>query len=330
MRRREFITLLGGVAVAWPHAGRAQQGGKVYRIGILAIARDLPRTWKKLLEGLRDHGYVEGQNIVIEWRYSEGQAERWSELADELVGLKVDAIVVSTTPAALAAKKATSTIPIVITSAFDPVGAGLATSLAKPGGNVTGLGMLIPEVNAKALALLKEAVPHLSRVAVLWNTANPANALVWKEIEATARAMDIILHSQPIREPKDLDIAFVGITQDQPDGLLILVDALLVQYRKAIVDFTAHNQLPAVSFAKEFAEMGSLMSYGPDLPEMYRKAADYVDRILTGAKPADLPMELPTKFELVINLKTAKALGLTIPPSLLARADEAIEWSGRV
>jgi putative ABC transport system substrate-binding protein len=323
-KRRAFIAALGGAA-AWPLTARAQQARRVYRVGILSIAGDLPRTWKNLLEGLRNHGYVEGQNLVIEWRYSEGQAERWPELARELVGLNVDAIVVNTTPAALAAKSATSTIPIVITSAFDPVGAGLATSLARPGGNVTGLGLLIPEVNAKALALLKEAVSHLSRVAVLWNAANPANALVWKEIEATARASHIILHSQPIREPKDLDVAFVGITHDQVDGLLILSDALVAQYGKAIVDFTIDNRLPAVSFSREFVELGTLMSYGPDLPEMFRKAADYVDRILTGAKPADLPMELPTKFELVINLKTAKALGLEIPPQLLARVDEVIE-----
>jgi putative ABC transport system substrate-binding protein len=268
---------------------------------------------------------VEGQNLIIEWRYSEGQAERWPELARELVGLNVDAIVVNTTPAALAAKRATTTIPIVITGAFDPVGAGLVTSLAKPGGNVTGLGLLLPEVNAKALTLLKEAVSGLSRVAVLWNAANPANTLVWKEIEATARASDIILHSQPIREPKDFDGAFAGIAQDHADGLLILVDAVFVGYPKPIVEFTIGNRLPAVSFNREFAELGTLMSYGPNRVEMYRKAVDYLVRILTGAKPADLPMELPTKFELVINLKTAKVFGLTVPPSLLARADEVIE-----
>jgi ABC-type uncharacterized transport system substrate-binding protein len=197
MKRREFIAGLGGVA-AWSIIARGQQARRVYRIGFLAITRDLPRTWQALIEGLRDHGYIEGQNLIIEWRYSEGQAERWPELARELVGLNVDAIVVNTTPAALAAKWATSTIPIIITSAFDPVGAGLATSLAKPGGNVTGLGLLVPEVNAKALTLLKEAVPGLSRVAVLWNAANPANTLVWKEIEVTARAANVILHSQPI------------------------------------------------------------------------------------------------------------------------------------
>jgi putative tryptophan/tyrosine transport system substrate-binding protein len=187
------------------------------------------------------------------------------------------------------------------------------------------LGLLVPEVNAKALALLKKAVSGLSRVAVLWNAANSANQLVWKEIEATARASSIVLHSQPVTEPKDFDRAFVEIAQDHADGLLILVDAVLVQYPKPIVEFTIRNRLPAVSFNRDFVELGTLMSYGPDRVELYRKASDYLDRILKGAKPADMPMELPTKFEFVINLKTAKALGLDVPPTLLARADEVIE-----
>jgi ABC-type uncharacterized transport system substrate-binding protein len=324
MNRRAFIAGIGSAA-AGPVVARGQQARRVYRLGFLAITRDLPRTWKALIEGLRSHGYVEGQNLIIEWRYSEGQAERWPELARELVGLSVDAIVVNTTPAALAAKRATSTVPIVITTAFDPVGAGLVASLAKPDGNVTGLGLLVPEVNAKALALLKEAVSGLRRVAVLWNAANSANQLVWKEIEATARASSIVLYSQAVREPKDFDRAFVEIAQDHADGLLIIVDAVLVQYPKPIVEFTIRNRLPAVSFNRDFVELGTLMSYGPDRVELYRKASDYLDRILKGAKPADMPMELPTKFEFVINLKTAKALGLDVPPTLLARADEVIE-----
>jgi putative ABC transport system substrate-binding protein len=322
--RRVFIAALGGAA-AWPVVARGQHARRVYRVGFLAITRGLPRTWKALIEGLRDRGYVEGQNLIIEWRYSEGQSERWHDLARELVALNVDAIVVNTTPAALAAKRATSTIPIVITTAFDPVGAGLVTSLSKPGGNDTRLGMLLPEVNAKALTLLKEAVSGLSRVAVLWNAANPANTLVWKEIEATARASDIILRSHSIREPNDFNSAFVGIAEDHADGLLILVDAVLVQYSKPIVEFTIRSRLPAVSFNRDFAELGMLMSYGPDTVEMYRKASRYLDKVLTGANPADLPMELPTKFELVINLKTAKSLSLDVPPALLARTDEVIE-----
>jgi putative ABC transport system substrate-binding protein len=325
MRRREFITLLGGAAAAWPLGARAQQASKVYRLGILTIARDLPRTWAGLFHGLRDHGYVEGQNLIIELRYSEGQTERWPEAAAELVGLRVDVIVVSTTPAALAAKKATSTIPIIFPTAFDPVGAGLATSLSRPGGNVTGLGLFVPEVSAKGLTLLKEALPSLTRVAVLWNAANPANALVWRDVEATARAAGLVLYPQQVREPKDFEAAFIAITQERPEGLLVLVDALLNQYRNQIVDFTAREHFPAVFQFREFAELGGLMSYGPNLPDMFYRAADYVDRILKGAKPADLPIEQPTKFELVINLKTARALGLEIPPTLLARADEVIE-----
>ena len=278
-----------------------------------------------MFDGLRDHGYVEGQNLIIEWRRSEGQAERWPELAGELVGLNVDVIVTTTTPAALAAKRITSTIPIVITAAFDPVGAGLASSLAKPGGNVTGLGLLIPEISAKALTIFKEAVPHATRIAVLWNPANPATALVWRQVETIARATGLVLHSQQVREPKDVDVAFVGLMEDPPEGLFIIFDALLFQFLERIVEFTTHNKLPAVSFFREFVELGGLMSYGPNLPDILHTAANYVDKILNGANPADMPIEQPTKFDLVINLKTAKALGLTIPHNLLVLADEVIE-----
>jgi putative ABC transport system substrate-binding protein len=244
----------------------AWQGGKVYHLGILAITRNLPRPWEELFRGLRDHGYVEGQNLIIERRYSEGQGERWPELASELVELKVDTIVVSTTPAALAAKKATSTIPIIFAAAFDPVGAGLAASLARPGGNVTGLGLFIPEVSAKGLTLLKEAVPSLTGVAVLWNAANPALALVWREVEATARAAGLVLHSEQVSKPQDFEAAFVAIAQKRPEGLLVLVDALLDQYKGQIVEFTIHEHLPAVFQFREFAELGGLMSYGRACP----------------------------------------------------------------
>jgi putative ABC transport system substrate-binding protein len=282
-------------------------------------------NWSRLINGLRGHGYVEGQNLIIEWRYSEGYSERWSELAGELVGLNVDLILATTTPAALAAKKVTSTIPIVITAAFDPVGAGLASSLAKPGGNVTGLGLLVPEISAKALALFKEAVPRASRIAVLWNPANPANASIWRELEPVARATGLVLQSQQVREPKDVDVAFVELAQTRPEGLFVIFDGLLGQFAERIIEFTRHNQLPAVAFFKEFVDGGGLMSYGPNLPDMFHKAADYVDKILKGANPADIPIEQPTKFDLVINLKTAKTLGLTIPPLVLATADEVIE-----
>jgi len=323
MRRREFITLLIGAAVVWPLAARAQQGQKLYRVGILTVAPD--RNWDELFQGLRELGYVDGQNLIVERRYSEGHAERWSDLANDLVRLKVDVIVVSTTPAALAAKKGTSTIPIVFPAAFDPLGAGLATSLAKPGGNVTGFGLLVPEVSAKGLALLKEAVPTLTNAAVLWNPTNPANSQVWKDVEVTARGIGLVLQPHEVREPPDIEAAYAAMTQERPDGLLVLTDEILYQYKNSIVDFAIRKRLPAVFQFREFSERGGLMSYGPSLPDMFRKAANYVGRILKGAKPADLPIEQPTKFEFVINLKTAKALGLEIPPQLLARADEVIE-----
>jgi putative ABC transport system substrate-binding protein len=322
VRRRELIAAIGGAAL-WPLAARAQKAGKIYRLGILTVAPE--RNWDGLFQALRDLGYVDGQNLIIERRYSEGQAERWSDLANELVGLKVDVIVVSTTPAALAAKKATSTIPIVFPTAFDPVGAGLAASLARPGGNVTGLGLLIPEVSAKGLALLKEAVPAATEVAVFWNAANSANSIVLRDVEATARAIGLAVHPQQVREPKDFEPAFIAITQERPDGLLVLADALLSQYKSQIVDFTIRTQLPAVFPFREFTELGGLMSYGPSLPDMFRMGANYVDKILKGAKPADLPIEQPTKFQFVINLKTARTLGIEIPPHLLALVDDVIE-----
>jgi putative tryptophan/tyrosine transport system substrate-binding protein len=323
LRRREFVTYVGAAAAAWPLAARAQRA-KVYRLGILANARG-PGPWEGFFRGLRDLGYVDGQNLIVEWRYSEGQGERWPELAGELVGLKVDAIVVFTTPAALAAKQATSTIPIIIPTAIDPVGAGLAASLARPGGNVTGVGLLLPEISAKGLSLLKEAVPGLTRVAVLWNAGNPALAPVWREVEPAAGAMGLVLHSQQVREPQDFAGAFVAIAQQRPEGLLILIDALVNQYLSRIVEWMVRERLPAVSTSRLFAETGALMSYGPSFPDVFRKAAGYVDRVLKGAKPADLPFQQPTEFELVINLKTARALGLTLPPLLLTRADEVIE-----
>jgi putative ABC transport system substrate-binding protein len=321
MNRRAFIAGLSSAA-AWPMVARAQQDRKVYRLGFLIVAPD--RSCDGMFQELRDLGYIEGQNLIVEWRYSEGHAERWTDLANALVGLKVDVIVVGTTPAALAAKKATSTIPIVFPTAFDPVGAGLANSLAKLGGNVTGLGLLIPEVNAKGLALLSKAVP-LTEVAVLWNATNQASSIVWRDVETTARALGIGLRSQSVREPKDLDAAFAAITQERTDGLLVLVDAFLLQYRNQIVGFTISKKLPAMFPFREFTELGRLMSYGPNLAHVCRVGANYVDKVLKGAKPADLPIEQPTKFEFVLNLKTAKGLGLNISSGLIARADEVIE-----
>ena len=322
IERRKFLATLLGGAAAWPLAARAQQSGKVHRLGVLA---DVTPAFDGLFYGLRDFGYVEGENLIIYRRSSEGRAEQWSKLAAELVALSVDAIVVSTTPAALAAKKTTGTIPIIFPTALDLVGVGLAESLPKPGGNVTGFALLVPEVSAKGLTLLQEAVPGLRRVAVLWNGANPANVLVWKEVEATARLAGLALETGQVREPKDFEATFAAIRQERPQGLLVLADAFFMQRRKRIVDFVLHEQLPAMFQFREFAQLGGLMSYGPNLQDMFRRAANYVDKIFKGAKPADLPIEQPTKFELVINLQTAKALGLTIPQTLLATADEVIE-----
>jgi putative tryptophan/tyrosine transport system substrate-binding protein len=278
-----------------------------------------------LLKGLHDHGYVEGQNLVVELRFSEGAGERWPQLARELAALKVDAIVVQTTPAALAAKQATSTIPIVITTAIDPVGAGLAESLARPGGNVTGVALLTPEISGKALSLLKEAVPTLSRVAVLWNGDNPAFTAVWREVDTTARSMGLVLLSQPVREPQDFAAAFAAVVSQRPEGFFVLSDSLVGQYMRQIVEFTIRERLAAMSTVRVFAALGGLMSYGPNITAAQHKAADYVDKVLKGENPAELPFEQPTTFELVINLKTAKALGVTVPQLLLVRADEVIE-----
>ena len=320
MRRRDLLTLAAGAAAT----GRAwAQTGKTYRLGVLVNAHN--SGLDAFLSGLRDHGYVEGHNLVLVLRFSEGVAERWPGLAQELVALNVDAIYVQTTPAALAAQRATSTIPIVISSAIDPVGAHLAASLARPGGNVTGLALETPEITAKALSLLKEAVPTLSSVAVLWNAANPAFTPVWQTVDATASSMGLVLLSQPVREPQDFATAFAAIAAQRPGGLFVLVDALVGQKVRQIVEFAAHERLAAASTFREFASLGALMSYGPNLNVAQRKAADYVDKILKGTKPAELPFEQPTTFELFINLKTAKALGLTVPQSILARADEVIE-----
>jgi len=323
MRRRDLIALFGGAPVVWLAVGVRAQPAKTFRLGILVNTRNA--SVDELLKGLRDHGYVEGQNLVVELRFSEGAGERWPLLAKELAALKVDAIVVQTTPAALAAKQATSTIPIVITTAIDPVGAGLADSLARPGGNVTGVALLQPEISGKALSLLKEAVPTLSRVAVLWNGANPAFKPVWREVDTTARSTGLVLLSQPVREPQDFGAAFAAMASQRPEGFLVLVDALVGQYMRQIVESTVRQRVASVSTSREFAVLGGLMSYGPNITAAQHKAADYVDRVLKGENPAELPFEQPTTFELVINLKTAKALGLTVPQLLLVRADQVIE-----
>jgi putative ABC transport system substrate-binding protein len=326
MKRRQLIALLSGT-VAWPLVARGQ--GKVWRIGVLLVnpvtTPDAVSIWNAFVEGLREHGYVEDQNIIIERRYSEGRADRWPELAIELVRLKVDLILVVTTPAAIAAKNASSSIPIVLAGAIDPVGAGLAASLARPGGNVTGLATFYPELGAKALLMLKEARPDLSRVAVLWNPANPANLSVWKETENAARTSGLTLLSVPIRDLKEFDNLSGAVDEARPDGVLVLSDVFIYMKRELIVDLMIQKRLAVVTPLRDMTKHGALMSYGVDLADIFHKAASYVDKIFKGANPADLPFEQPTKFELVINLKIARTLGLTIPPTLLAGADEVIE-----
>ena len=323
MRRREFAGLVALTAVSWPTLLAAQQSQKTWRIGFLAHRYET--FYDPLFRGLGELGYKEGQNLIVERRYAEGHAERFQGLADELVRLKVDLIVVVTTPAGLAAKKATSTIPIVHPAAIDPVGTGLVASLAHPGGNLTGLSVLNAEMSAKRLEVIREVVPGLSKAALLWNSGNPANSLAWKESEKAARRLDIDLRSQEVREPGDFEQAFAAMTENPPQALLVVQDALTLEHRKEIIAFTLKNRLPSMFVGKEWVVEGGLMSYGDRLPERYRRAATLVDRILKGEKPADLPVEQPTIFELVINLKAARTINITIPPLLLTRADEVIE-----
>ena len=276
-------------------------------------------------EGLRQLGYVEGRNLIIKFEWAEGQQERHPALARELVRLTPDVILTAGTPGTLAAKQATQSIPIVTAIAGDAVATGLVASLAKPGGNVTGLSTLAPELDGKRLELLKEAVPKLSRVAVLRNPANPFTTIAWKAMQPAAEALGLKLQPVDASSPNDLDRALATIKAARPDGLVVIVDRFLASYRASIVQFVAKNRLPGMFPYPEFAQEGGLMTYGPDYADLFRRTATYVDKILKGAKPADLPIEQPTKFELVINLKTAKALGLTIPQSVLVRADEVIQ-----
>ena len=316
--------LLATFLLATVSLAEAQQPGKVYRIGFLSTVPPPAHQWDALLDGLRERGYIEGRHIVFERRFSEGKAERFPEFAAEMVRLRVDIIIVTTTPAAIAAKNATQIMPIVILTAIDPVGAGLVASLARPGGNITGLSVLAPELSGKRLELLKEVVPGMTRVAVLWNVANPANALTWNETQAAARALGLRLHSQEVRGSQDIKGAFALTAKVRPDALLVLPDSLINIYRQQIVEFATQKHLPSAFSGRDWPVAGGLMSYGPSVPDLYRRAATYVDKILKGTKPADLPVEQPMKFELVINLKTAKQIGLTIPGWTLMKADEVI------
>ncbi|MGA8999590.1 MAG: ABC transporter substrate-binding protein [Pseudolabrys sp.] len=325
MKRREFITFLGCVAAAWPLAASAQS--KIPRIGFMgnstaALEANLVDAFR---EGLREHGYEEGRNIVIEYRWADGKYEQFPALVAELIAAKVDVIVTAGTPAALAMKKATTTVPLVMVAVGDPVGTGLVPSLARPGGNLTGLSSVAPDLEGKRLQLLREVVPALSHVAMFINSVNPFHVSSMRQARAAAKAMGIKLQLHDIRKSQDLDDAFAAIRKERPDALLILADRVFLHNRERMMDFTKEQRLPNVNAYKELVEVGGLMSYGPSYEDMHKRAAIYVDKILKGAKPADLPIEQPSKFTFIINLKTAKALGVTVPSQLLALADRLIE-----
>ncbi len=325
MDRRAFLGTLGLLAA--PLVAGAQQAGRVFRVGFLAsyaASADTP-LFDSFRQGMRQLGYEEGRNVAYETRWAEGRLERLPGLAAELVALKPDTMLVATTPAAMAAKKATRTIPIVMTSVGDPVGTGLVESLARPGGNITGNTNMIGEMAGKRLEILKQVVPRLSRVAVLGNPRDPIVAVQMRHAEAVARSLKVEVFLVEIRAVSELDRAFEAIVKRRADGLLRLGDPLVVPGRKRTSELALEHRLPALATRVEEVEAGLLMSYGPNRREQFRDAAVHVDKILKGARPADLPVEQATKFEMAINLKTAKALGLTIPPSLLQRADQVIQ-----
>ena len=323
MRRREFIGLLGGAAIAGPLEARAQQTPKLPTIGFLRAGQP-PKSWVDAFQqGLRELGYVDSKNVVVESRFTDDSVDQLPQLVDELMRLKVNVILASSGPAAQAAKSATTSLPIVFVGVIFPTEMGLVLSLGRPGGNITGLANNPVDFAGKRLELLRELVPKLRRVAVLWDRTNPTNSLQLEGAEVAARKLGMQLEPVPVRGPDDFDSGFKGV--HGADGLLVLDSPIFITHRTRLAGLAATSRLPTMYGFREMAEAGGLMSYGAHYPDMYRRAATYVDKILKGAKAADLPVELPTKFELVINLKTAKALGLTMPPLLLARADEVIE-----
>jgi putative ABC transport system substrate-binding protein len=325
MKRRDFITLLGGAAAAWPLAARAQQPTKLPTIGFLGTTT--PSAWSQwvaaFVQRLRDFGWIEGRTIAVEYRWGEGRDERFVEIAAELVQLKVDVIVTSGT-ALLAAKQATSVIPIVFAVANDPVGSGFVASLSRPGGNITGLSLQSTDLAGKRLELLREVVPDLRRLAIMAHVGNPGAVLEMAEVQAAARALGLEVATLEIRRAEDIAPAFEALN-GRVNALYIETDALIFTHRIRINTLALAARLPTMHSVRAYVEAGGLMSYGPNYTDLFRRAGELVDKILRGAKPADIPVEQPTKFDLVINLTTAKALGLEIPPTLLARADEVIE-----
>ena len=323
--RREFITLLGGTTAAWPLAARAQQPGKLPTIGFLGTAPSIEsQRVGAFVQRLRELAWIDGRNLAIEYRWAEGRNERYAENAAEFVRLKVDVIVTSATPPTLAAKQATTLIPIVFAAVSDPVGTGLVASLARPGGNVTGLANQMSDTAGKKLEFLREVVPGLRRLAIMANVGNPASVLEMGEAQATARTLGLEVTTSEIRRAEDIAPAFEAL-KDRADALYLCPDPLMNANRTRINILAVGARLPTMHGVREYVEAGGLMSYGANISNQFRRVADFVDKILRGAKPADIPVEQPTKFDLIINLTAAKALGLDIPPTLLARADEVIE-----
>jgi putative ABC transport system substrate-binding protein len=326
VRRREFITMLGGAAAAWSLAARAQQSGKVPTIGFLGQStRSATSEWTTaFVQRLRELGWIDGRNLAIEYRWGEGLNERFAQIAAEFVRLKVDVIVTGATPPTIAAKQATSVIPIVFATAGDPVATGIVASLARPGGNATGLSTQTPELAGKRLEILHEALPNLRRLGIMGNVGNPLSVLESGEVQAAARTLALEVHTVEIQRAQDIAPA-IDALNGRADALYVCIDGLMNANRIRINTLSLGARLPTMHGAREYVESGGLMSYGPNFPDLYRRTADYVDKVLRGAKPGDLPIEQPTKFDFIINLTTAKALGLKIPESFLLRADEAIE-----
>jgi putative ABC transport system substrate-binding protein len=326
MRRRDLILGLGGAAVTWPRRAIAQKR-EMPVIGMLSpFTREETEPWHQAFrEGLRRFGWVEGSNVQFEYRYTDGDDERLPEAAAALVHRRPDVIVVAVTTDALPAARVTKTIPIVMAAPGDPVATGLIANLSRPGGNVTGLTQMATDLAAKRLQLLKEAAPAISRVAVLWNPRGPVSNLAWREIQDPARQLGIELHSLEVKSSGELDAALARAADAHDDAILPLPAPIFVVSEKRIADFALKHRLPSMAHLPEFARAGGLMSYGPDRADLFRRAASYVDKILKGAKPGELPVEQASKFQLVVNLRTAQALGLTVPQSILARADEVIE-----
>jgi len=328
MNRRAFFSALSGSLLAAPLTVEAQQPGKVYHVGVLTNnASDSAevRLWQAFRSGLRERGWIEGQNIVIELREAEGNVARLPKLAADLVRLKVDLILARASTFVQAARAATSSIPIVFVAHADPVGAGHVASLARPGGNITGLAMLMTDLAPKYLELLISAVPMAKRIAVLWSPETPSHAMALKALEKAGRTLPVQQQPVGVRTAAELEGAFAAMARARAQAVLVLIGPIFLAERQRVAELAMKHRLPTISTLKEVPEAGGLMSYGPNQEDLYRRGAIYVDRILRGARPADLPVEQATKFELIVNLKTAKALGLTIPPSLLQRADQVIE-----